>query len=523
MKKLLSLILVSVMIVAASSTTTFAAPHSDSDRELAQTADGMLNIVIDGGTALNEASAGTTAKVQIRLINNTAISSLKMTLTFDKSLTVQTNASNKPKVTYNIVDPEDSSVQKSSVYNQETNILILNWLSAESEVKGDTVYATVTVDISADVAAGSFLPITAQINPNDVFDIDQKNIEFNLINGGIDIVEHTPGEIEFDETNHWHSCTKCGEILDSEPHTFESELTDKPTCKTPGKITKKCTVCGYTEYETVEPINHSIGKVELKETVDDMLNIVIDGGTTTVSADPGTETDVNISLVNNVSISSIKIELKYDEDLTVVTNSKGKPVVTFGIDDPDLSPMKDVRLDEENRVLYINWVLTESELKGDTVFATVKFKVSENAAAGKFMPITCEYNQKNIFDIDMKEIPVNLINGGVYAVCSPDGYVCDGNSHWHICALCGEVFGVEAHADEDKDGCCDVCGYQMAIPGDTTGDGELDNKDVVTLFRFVSSGSKDDMIIFKAFDFNNDNEIDNKDVVSLFRALSANK
>ena len=55
--------------------------------------------------------------------------------------------------------------------------------------------------------------------------------------------------------------------------------------------------------------------------------------------------------------------------------------------------------------------------------------------------------------------------------------------------------------------------------GDTNGDGEVDNKDVVSLFRFVS-GNKDAAIEEKC-DYNGDGSIDNKDVVALFRDLSA--
>ena len=54
--------------------------------------------------------------------------------------------------------------------------------------------------------------------------------------------------------------------------------------------------------------------------------------------------------------------------------------------------------------------------------------------------------------------------------------------------------------------------------GDTNGDGMTDNKDVVSLFRYVSGGSKteDESV----YDFNNDGSVDNKDVVALFRDVS---
>ncbi len=57
------------------------------------------------------------------------------------------------------------------------------------------------------------------------------------------------------------------------------------------------------------------------------------------------------------------------------------------------------------------------------------------------------------------------------------------------------------------------------VAGDINGDNEANNKDVVTLFRYVSASNKveDESI----YDFNGDTEVNNKDVVALFRYLSS--
>ena len=56
------------------------------------------------------------------------------------------------------------------------------------------------------------------------------------------------------------------------------------------------------------------------------------------------------------------------------------------------------------------------------------------------------------------------------------------------------------------------------VVGDVNEDGEANNKDVVTLFRYVSAGEKaEDETLF---DFSGDGEVNNKDVVALFRYLS---
>lgn len=54
--------------------------------------------------------------------------------------------------------------------------------------------------------------------------------------------------------------------------------------------------------------------------------------------------------------------------------------------------------------------------------------------------------------------------------------------------------------------------------GDTNGDGELNNKDVVILFRFVSGMNAE--CVEEASDVNGDRAVNNKDVVVLFRLLN---
>ena len=55
--------------------------------------------------------------------------------------------------------------------------------------------------------------------------------------------------------------------------------------------------------------------------------------------------------------------------------------------------------------------------------------------------------------------------------------------------------------------------------GDLDGDGEITNKDVVLLFRYVSGTEKaEDETVY---DFDGDGNVDNKDVVALFRYASS--
>ena len=57
-----------------------------------------------------------------------------------------------------------------------------------------------------------------------------------------------------------------------------------------------------------------------------------------------------------------------------------------------------------------------------------------------------------------------------------------------------------------------------ALKGDCNGDGNVNNKDVVALFKYVSGGNTE---YISAYDFTGDGSINNKDVVALFKYVSA--
>ena len=56
------------------------------------------------------------------------------------------------------------------------------------------------------------------------------------------------------------------------------------------------------------------------------------------------------------------------------------------------------------------------------------------------------------------------------------------------------------------------------IPGDINGDGVVNNKDVVRLFRYLSGF--EEPVVEAALDINGDGAVNNKDVVRLFQYLS---
>lgn len=61
-----------------------------------------------------------------------------------------------------------------------------------------------------------------------------------------------------DETNHWHKCTGCSEILDKATHTYgDWTVTKQPTATESGEKERTCSVCGYKQIETVPMMGES--------------------------------------------------------------------------------------------------------------------------------------------------------------------------------------------------------------------------------------------------------------------------
>ena len=120
----------------------------------------------------------------------------------------------------------------------------------------------------------------------------------------------------------------------------------------------------------------------------------------------------------------------------------------------------------------------------------------------------------------------------------------DSETHWQVCNECQALLSeAESHTFEyvvtkapsvKEDGLeeetCTVCGYKTGqahvlpkinadhIPGDINDDGDVDNKDLIRLFQYLSEWGVE--VNEAALDVNGDQAVDNKDLIRLFQYLS---
>ncbi len=182
-------------------------------------------------------------------------------------------------------------------------------------------------------------------------------------------------------------------------------------------------------------------------------------------------TGVNIRIQKQIGYNDLLTDSVYIN----IRDSSGKSVFSY-VQSTELTVAQNEKVTDYPLIIYpYGSDLTPVTITGNKTGAPkVKFSSSENG-----------------IDID-----ATGVEPGVYSY----GFETDGVNHGVVKIT---VIDPDAHT-----------GISL---GDVNGDGYIDNKDVVALFRYVSGGG---VIIKDAADMNGDGYIDNKDVVTLFRMLS---
>lgn len=191
-----------------------------------------------------------------------------------------------------------------------------------------------------------------------------------------------------------------------------------------------------------------------------------------VSALVGETVKVNVTLKNNPGITSFKLAVKWDADFLTLEGIDYNSSFSAGMGIPPASSTSPA---------YIQWVSGTSNVDLNGVFATLKFKVSEDAPANALATITADFNPDDICKIvnkdgkyDEENVPLTIVNGSVKAM--------------------------------------------VGIPGDINMDSKVNNKDLVRLAQYLASWQVD--VNEVALDVNGDGKANNKDLVRLAQYLA---
>ncbi|MBR6902912.1 MAG: hypothetical protein IKN39_03380, partial [Clostridia bacterium] len=300
---------------------------------------------------------------------------------------------------------------------------------------------------------------------------------------------------------YYKSCSRCnsalteifesGSPLGHTPATAVSENVVPATCEAAGSHDSVvyCSVCG-GELSRTPATDNALGHNEsdwvivkrptfeetgLKQKICTACGEVIESEVIPAvkSTDPrievesvtgvaGTTVDVKVMFKNNPGIASAKLNISFPDELTLMN-------VTYGNLGENVMPPETFE-----SPVTLNWYSNLVNLTtSDFTFATLTFAVAENAALGEYR-ITVDYDYDDIFNIYETNIDFAVINGIVTI-----------NDH---------------------------------LPGDINGDGKVNNKDIVRLFKYLSDWDVE--VDSKALDVNGDGAVNNKDLLRLFKYLS---
>lgn len=167
-KKIVSCLLAMILLLTTSSVTTIFAIGEET-----------TTFTLSSETAYS----GDTIDITIRMENNPGIASIKLKVNFDEDLTLNS-------VTYN---PELGGTSQPP--QKFTSPITLNWYNGAENTNGDMTFATLNFTVSENASAGTHAiaidcskyeeNIDGTYNSDDIYNIDEDNIDFKIVNGGI--------------------------------------------------------------------------------------------------------------------------------------------------------------------------------------------------------------------------------------------------------------------------------------------------------------------------------------------------
>lgn len=134
--------------------------------QVAVTAAGIPTFSVSNKTV----TAGSKAVITISIKNNPGITSAKLNVEFDGDLTLESVAFS-------------SNLGTMTQHSEPlTSPVTINWFNGLTDFKNDTEFATLTFTVSKSAANGGH-DIIVTYDKNDVFNVDEKNIDFAVANG----------------------------------------------------------------------------------------------------------------------------------------------------------------------------------------------------------------------------------------------------------------------------------------------------------------------------------------------------
>ncbi len=177
----LSLIIAMIMVVAMFPVSVFAQTKASAP-------------VTETGTIVVEKvnqKRGDTFDVDISLRDNPGVMSMRFALVYDDTVLTLTNVEYNEAIADDAEKPDDYSTVKSpfTLYWENSN---------DVNYEADGVFATVTFHVAEDAPIGKSCELSVIYDPEEIYDVNENNVSFEVISGKCLVVDCRPGDINGD-------------------------------------------------------------------------------------------------------------------------------------------------------------------------------------------------------------------------------------------------------------------------------------------------------------------------------------
>ena len=326
----------------------------------------------------------TDVAINVSVKNNPGIASLAFDVDYDTNAMTLINFSYNEKIV-------DGSL--TVPFNPKVQPTCLSMVNGSKNVNGDWIFATLYFDIK-DSAKGKY-PITLKYDKENIYNIDEQDIEFDVESGeiavssGSDSTEPATQQKEYIVT-----------FKDSNGKTIaEQKVKDGEMLNYP----KPPVIDGYVFKKWDKALDSVTGDTVITAIYEEASNVpafIVES----VYAHAGDKNvAVNVAVKNNPGITSILLEVVYDKENLTLTN--------FTYNAEALAGCSTVPYNANAFAPCLNMVNGTQNVQGDWTFATLFFDV--NAAATGSCPITVSFDEDNVYNIDEDNIPFAITGGAI--------------------------------------------------------------------------------------------------------------
>ena len=319
--------------------------------------------------------------VKVSVVNNPGIAAIALDINYDKS------ALALKSFTYNETALQGASTTS---YSASVKNPCLFMVSGTKNITGDFVFATLYFDV-LDTAIGE-CPITVTYDEDNVYNIAENNISFDIIPGAI----ITPGQRPTETSATAFTVT----FKDYDGRVLSTQTVEKGKNATaPSPVSREGYVfVGWSV--SFDNVQKDLTVTAMYLALSDSPCFVVER----VSAKPGQKNvAVTVAVKNNPGIAAIALDIMFDKSNLTLIGFTYNASVLNGVSTTSYSASA------STPCLYM--VNGTQNISGDFTFATLYFDIP--AKASGTYPISLVYDPDNVYNLAEENIPFEVINGSI--------------------------------------------------------------------------------------------------------------